>query len=381
MRPEIQREGKTLMSLKDPIKQILYLTRDYWRAPWIRPWVTKSFLDVLLCGTAAMGANEFRSAAEGKLLFCRCRSKACPSCGYRNTTLWQRDLWCTLPEMPYTGINFTIPSVFWPIFQRDRRLLHDLPRLGANVIQTWAMKTYGVRLLVVVIPQTWGGKLNFNPHLHTLVSSGGLRESDSTWLPSLEFNELTLMHMWRYYIVTYLRTAVQMGIVPRRLNGSNLKGILTFQYEKPWNFYVERFSSKYLFIKYAGRYARRPPIAQNRIARITEREVSYWWKDRRAKKQELRTCSLQEFVALLAEHVPDRYENSVRYFGLLAPYTQRQTKAALYVLLGQTPRQHPPRLLYPESIMRDFGYDPQIDSKGQRMTWAGFRFPVRTEFN
>jgi hypothetical protein len=67
--------------------------------------------------------------------------------------------------------------------------------------------------------------------------------------------------------------------------------------------------------------------------------------------------------------MPDRYQNSIRYFGLLAPYKQRRTKAAaLNALLRQTPRPHPPRLLYADSIKRDFGYDPLIESKGQRMT-------------
>jgi hypothetical protein len=253
--------------------------------------------------------------------------------------------------------------------------------VGAYIIQRWAMKTYGVRLLVMVIPHTWGAKLNFNLHLHTLVSTGGLRESDSTWLPNLEFNEVALMHMWRYCIVTYLRAAIKMGIVARYLDRRDLKKILTFQYEKPWNFYIEKFGSEYNFLKYAGRYLRRPPIAQNRIIKITESDVTYWWKDRREKKHKLRTCTLEEFVALLGEHIPDRYQNSIRYFGLLAPYTQGQTKAALYALLGQTPRPHPPRLLYPESIKRDFGYDPLLDSKGQRMAPVGFRPPVRTEFN
>jgi hypothetical protein len=172
-----------------------------------------------------------------------------------------------------------------------------------------------------------------------------------------------------------------MGIAPQQLNGSDLKRILTVQYEKPWSFYVDQFGSKYHFLKYAGRYVRRPPIAQNRITRITESEVTYSWKDRREKKQKLRTCTIEEFVAMLAEHVPDRYQNSIRYFGLLAPCTQKQTKAGLYALLGQTPRPHPPRLSYRESIKRDFGYDPLIDSKGQRMVPVGFRSPARTEFS
>jgi hypothetical protein len=85
---------------------------------------------------------------------------------------WQREQWCALPDIPYVGIVLTIPNVLWPIFRQNRHLLHDLPKLGAAVIAQWVKLKYGVRVQLMVIPHTFGGRLNFNSHLHILVSAG-----------------------------------------------------------------------------------------------------------------------------------------------------------------------------------------------------------------
>src|SRR5271165_7398314 len=106
-----------------------------------------------------------------------------------------------------------MPDVLWPVFRPNRHLLRDLPTLGAAVIQQWAKLKYGVRVPIMVIPHTFGGRLNFNSHLHTLVSAGGLRESEGRWVNSLLFNEDkdkgTRMRMWRFAVITYLRAALK----------------------------------------------------------------------------------------------------------------------------------------------------------------------------
>jgi hypothetical protein len=78
-----------------------------------------------------------------------------------------------------------------------------------------------------------------------------------------------------------------------------------------------------------------------------------------------------DFVALLAEHVPDRYRHAVRYFGLLAPRSKRRTAAAIFLLLGLQRRPRPRRLGWAYSVRRDFGADLLIDSRGQPMRWVG----------
>jgi hypothetical protein len=333
--------------------------------------VRENFEKVLRCRTLALGAEVYASETEQKRIPHTCKSRACPSCGHRATLLWQRDQWAALPDVPYVGITFSMPDVLWPIFQQNRHLLHDLPALAGAVIQQYLKTSHGVRGLITVVPHTFGRRLNFNSHLHTLVSAGGLRESEGRWVTGLHFDKTELMRMWRYAVVTYLSEALRAAVLKSDFEDERLRVILTTQSERWWSIHLAHFTSKAHFLRYAGRYIRRLPIAQHRVVRITDREVQFWRKDLRSKKWVLTRYSLNEFVAVLAEHVPDRYRHATRYFGLMAPGTKSQSSAALFALLGQIKRPRPPHLAWAASIRRDFGRDPLLDSTGKRMRWVG----------
>ena len=97
----------------------------------------------------------------------------------------------------------------------------------------------------------------------------------------------------------------------------------------------------------------------------------FWTKDLRQKKRVLTRYSTESFVATLAEHVPDRYQHSIRYFGLLAPRCKRRTFAALFLLLGQKKRRRPHRLSWRNSLRKYFKVDPLVDRQGQPLRWVG----------
>jgi putative transposase len=250
-----------------------------------------------------------------------------------------------------------------------------LPELGAAVIQQWAKLKYGVRVPIMVIPHTFGGRLNFNPHLHILVSAGGLQESEAHWVNSLVFadgkDKGKLMRMWRFAVITYLRTALEAKVLTSDLSPQRLRTRLKKQYERWWSIDVDTFESKKHFLRYAGRYVRRPPIAQYRFINITDREVRFWTKDKIQKRRVSISYTPEEFVATLAEHVPDPYQHGIRYFGLLAPRSKAQTSAAVFALLEQRKRSRPLRLGWAFSLRREFGKDPLIDRRGQAMRWVG----------
>ena len=157
-----------------PLRQILKTHRGVWDCDETRPSVREAFSKVIDCGTKALGAEVFASDREERVVYHTCKSRACPSCGYQATRAWQRNQWRELPDIPYAHVVLTMPDVLWPLFQQNRHLLHNLPVLGAQVLQQWARQKYGVRLMIVVIPHTFGRHLNFNSHLHILVSEGGL---------------------------------------------------------------------------------------------------------------------------------------------------------------------------------------------------------------
>ena len=361
---------------RELLKQILEATRDLWDRSETRPAVRENFARMLDCRTPVLGAEVYASEDEEKLVPHTCKSRACPSCGYRATLLCQREQSVALPDIPYAGIVLTMPNVLWSIFRENRHLLHDLPALGADVIQQWVKARYGVRVLIMVVQHTFGGDLKFYPHLHILVSAGGLQESEGRWLARLRFDKSALMPMWRYAVITYLRAALKANVLASSLEAKELWHTFTTQYERWWHIYIDRLMSKRHFLGYAARYVRRPPIAQRRLLKVTDREVEFLTKEGRTKRLVKIRYSLEEFIAALAVHVLDRYRHAIRYFGLLAPGAKSRTSAALFAILGQQKRPRPKRLSWRNSLLRYFGVDPLIDSRGQVMHWVGRQMPA-----
>lgn len=357
------------------LKQILADTRQHWDHDGTHPTVRQNFLKILACGTLALGAEIYSSETERLLVPHTCKSRACPSCGYRATALWQAELEASLPNICYMGINFTIPSIFRPLLQQNRHLLNDLPAVGASVIKRWAESKYGASVFLIVVPQTFGGFLNFNPHLHMLVSAGGLQESEGRWLPRLHFkerrHELELMEMWRLALSSYLWLTLQKTALVSNLNTELLKKALKTQYKREWVIYVSPVMSKTKFLRYAGRYIRRPPIPLSHILGTTDHGVQFLAKDTRAKRIVQVMWPKEMFVDTLGEHFPDHYKHAMRYFGLLAPRRKNRTSAVVFSLLRQKKRPQPARLRWAESKRRDFGADPLIDRRGTRMSWSG----------
>jgi hypothetical protein len=357
---------------KSLLKQILEATRDVWDRPGTRPAVRRSFAAVLDCGTRALGWEVYASDTEERRCYHRCKSRFCPSCGYRATLHWLEEQETALPDIPYAGIVLTMPRELWTIFKRNRHLLHDLPVLGASVIQRWIGIRYGVSVGIMVIPHTFGGDLKFNAHLHVLVSAGGLLESQGSWIPRLHFNKHALMRMWRYAVITHLRAALKADVLNSDLNRHDLQIVLTTAYERhpTWIIHIDKIVSKSHFLRYAARYVRRPPIASWRLLKVTNQEVEFVAKDTKAKRLVRTRCQLTDFMRLLAEHVPDNHRKAIRYFGLWAPSAKGQTYDALLLLLGETRRPRPQRLSWRSSLLKYFGRDPMIDGRGQQMYWV-----------
>jgi hypothetical protein len=364
------------MSSEHPIKQVLFDTREHWDHEGTPAHVRETFWKVINCGTIALGAEVYASEIESKLVFHTCKSRFCTSCGQRATEEWQQDLEAVLPDVPYVGITLTLPMEFRTILQKNRHILHGIPAMGAEAIQQWAKARYSVRLIVIVVQQTFGGLLNFVPHLHLMVSASGLRECTGRWIHSIEYDRRELMLAWRFAVAFYLSQAHRKDALESSLSSKEFQKLLETQHGRDWNVFITSRGSKEHRLKHDGRYIRRPPVAQHRLARIGMDRVEYRAKDTRNKRDVLLQFQNQEFVDTLAQHVPDRYRHAMRYFGLLAPRCKARLWAAVFVALNQQQRTHPPRLPWRWLRIKTFGTDPLLDSQGQLMQWADRRKPA-----
>jgi hypothetical protein len=361
------------MQNKNLFKEILEETRYIWDRPGTRASVRKEFAAVLACGTPALGWRVYASNTEERRCYGRCKSRSCASCGYRATLEWLEEQGAALPDIPYSGVVFTMPSELWPSFRRNRHLLYDLPHLGAGVLQQWLSMKYGAKALIMVFPHTFGGDLKFNTHLHILVSRGGLDQSTSLWIANLELNKRALVRMWRYAVIEHLRRAQQACVLRSDLNVEALRRLLSSAYSnerhREWIGWFDKIVSKAHFLAYSARYVRRPPIANWRILSVIDGNVEFVAKERRSEKEVRTRCTIDRFTRLIASHVPDWYRHGIRYFGLLSPRTKNLHYAGMFLLLGQTRRPCPKRLSWRELLKTSFGFDPMIDSSGKEMHW------------
>jgi hypothetical protein len=331
------------------------------------------------CRTAALGSEVFASSTEMRIVYHSCKSRFCPSCGARAAGMWQQELEAIIPRMPYREINLTMPQVFWPIFQHNRHLLNDLPAVGAEAIEFWTKQRHGAVIVLMVVQQTYGGFLNFYPHLHTLVSAGGLHGSSIRWIPDLDFGREEYRHelmlAWRFALIAYLEAAITASVLRSALSADQLMQILEIERSRTWNVFVSRKVPKRIVIDHIGRYIRKPPVAQYRLTRLNEGEVQYLAKDTRRRCLTPQTYTNEEFIALLIPHVVDRYCNSMRYFGLLAPRSKRLLPL-VFDLLCQQQQPKPRRLSWAKSLERTFGQTPLIGTDGSVLRRVGRTKPT-----
>lgn len=358
------------MKYPDPIRQILFQSREYWDGDKTRPAVRWAFTKALQCRTAELGAEVYASAKQERIVYHTCKSPTCPSCGYRATLRWARERWAALPEVPYKGITFTMPDVLWVFFRDNRHLARALPALAAKIIQVRASARCGLRIGVTAILHTFNGQLEFNSHVHTMVTGGGLRRSSSTWLPHVYYNPDQLMTSWRRAVIKLLRAAVKAGQLQTDIPVDQVEAMLAEQEQRWWSIKIQTFNSKEHFLRYAGRYVRRPPIAQRRITHIGSQTVRFWYKDKRRRRRVEVQCSTEEFIDRWSQHVPDRYHHAVRSFGLFAPRALAGTSLAIFAILRQRKRPRPRPRRWAESLKRDFGRDPLVDKAGEKMKWT-----------
>jgi len=358
------------MKYHDPLKKILSQARPYWDRDEMRTAAREVFSKALQCRTAELGAEVYSSENQELILYHTCKSRACPSCGYRANVQWLRERWAALPDALYKGITFTMPDLLWPVFRDSPLLARALPALAAEVVRAQVGVRHGLRLGVVAILHTFNGKLEFNSHVHTMVTGGGLQGSSGIWVPRGYYNHDQLMKAWRKAVIALLRAALRAGQLRTELTDDQMGDLVTHLERCWWSVKVQSFEDKWHFLQYAGRYVRRPPIAQRRITWIGEQTVRFWYKDKKLRRRAEVQCSLKEFIERWTQHIPEHYQHAVRSFGLFAPRALSQTSAAVFAILGQERKPRPKPRRWADSIKRDFGDDPLLDHTGKRMKWV-----------
>jgi len=295
----------------------------------------KALRDVGDCGTVKLGGHVFRCVDCGadRIAYNSCRNRHCPTCRSGAPAEWLDRQADHLLPCEYFHVVFTLPSqvdqlaklnpvtVYNALFQATAETLKQVsadPRhLGAEV---------GFLLVL----HTWGQMLNFHPHIHGVVTGGGLAcdrhgklESPPRWVscsPGFFLPVKVLSAVFRGKFLALIREAFEadklLGFADAAGHAKwecGLRSMDWVVYSKP------PFGGPEVVLKYLSLYTHRVAISDRRLESLEDGQVTFTAKDYRREGKVIRlTMAADAFLNLWVQHILPRGFVKIRMYGLLA---------------------------------------------------------------
>ena len=287
----------------------------------------KVFNAIRNCGTKELGYHicTCEECGEEYFGFNSCRNRHCPMCQNYAREKWIQKESSYLLDTKYFHIITTVPVELNEIFMYNKKICYNiLFKATSEAILELSSdpKWLGAKVGLTSILHTWGQTIEFHPHVHSIVTGGGLKNNH--WIlceKDYLFKVQVLGSLFKKKYLHYLKHEFNKLVL-----NNNIKNIKSFNkfleplYNKTWITYIEPPKGKTEnVIEYVGRYSFRVAISNERIKNIENVHVTFEYKDYKDNsKIKLMTITAEEFIRRFLLHVlPDKF-TKIKHYGLLA---------------------------------------------------------------
>ena len=287
----------------------------------------KVFNAIISCGTKALGYHICTCSECGEEYFGynSCRNRHCPMCQKYAREKWINNESNYLLDSRYFHIITTVPYELNHIFMFNKEICYNiLFKATSESILTLASdpKWLGAKVGITSILHTWGQTMEFHPHIHSIVTGGGLK--NNKWISCDKdyiFKVQVLGSLFKKKFLYYLKHEFNNLTLNDKLKDLKLfNKFLEPLYNKTWITYIEPPKGKAEnVVEYVGRYSFRVAISNERIKNIENDKVTFEYKDYKDKgKIKLMTIDVLEFIRRFLLHVlPDNF-TKIKHYGLLS---------------------------------------------------------------
>jgi hypothetical protein len=283
---------------------------------------------IMTCQSDALGHEEWACLEDGhsERQNHSCRHRSCPRCHSAQTQAWLARLEARLLPVDHFHVVFTLPHELNPLWQYNRRWCSDkLFKASAETLQQLLAdeRHLGAEVGMVSVLHTWGRTLSFHPHVHVLVSGGGL--SGDTWRTARHDYLLpvaVLKAKFRGKWLNWLNTAYAADAItlPPDWTERHWRKTLSQLARKDWNIRIQAgYRQGRGVTEYFSRYLRGGPIKDHRIASSSSESVTFRYRDHHDGKEKTMTLSPAHFLSRVLWHVPVKGQHHVRYYGFYTP--------------------------------------------------------------
>jgi hypothetical protein len=341
----------------------------------IRPVVEKEVEKMLKCKEISNGFMEYLCphCGERKKVAFTCKSRFCTSCGKVYIDEWVGELCTQLLDVGHRHMVFTIPEELRETFLRDRKLLKVLSDCAANTVQRTVRIRAKKRELeagVVAVIHTFGRDLKWNPHVHLIVTEGGLG-NDHIWTEIKFFSYEQLRKSWQHGLLLELKKRLKKT----RENKELINRMYSYNTEGFYVYAKNRLKDSLGAARYIGRYTGRPAMAESRLISYDGENVRFWYESHESKDRIEVEMSASEFIGKLVRHIPERHFKMVRYYGIYSRNRKRKVQKVMSVWKRYKQVVYK-RASWRSRIKKAFGYDPLNCSKcGHQMEMNDIVYP------
>jgi hypothetical protein len=306
----------------------------------------RAIRDILRCHTHELGGHLWHCPACDKdvYVFHGCRNRHCPACHTAQTEQWLADRQAELLPCPYFHLTTTVPEGLRDLFRSNQKVFYNLlMSLTARCVVEVAAnpKHLGATPGILAVLHTWTGMLTYHPHVHCLVTGGGVSLDGKQWIATRPGFFLPVRVLSRH-----LRHLFQKTL--ERKHPDLYAKVPASVWKQEWVVNCQPWGQgERGVLDYLARYVFRIAITERRILAMDDQTVTFQYKDRKAERQQV--CHLQgvEFVRRFLQHVLPRGFHKVRYYGLWNPKRHEQLEQVRLLLQLQSgvkcPEPEPPK--------------------------------------
>ena len=272
------------------------------------------------CRTAALGGHLEVCTGCGREhpVYNSCRNRHCPKCQAVAQQKWiDARAEQILPVRHFHGV-FTPPSELRPLARRHpvevyTALFRSVSELLLELGRTHLQATLGLTMVL----HTWTRDLRFHPHVHVLITAGGLSLDGQRFTHARKnflFSVKVMGQLLRGKMLDALRKLRRKGTFPELSDAAFNRLMASLAAHKCWVVYSKApFRRSQHVLSYLGRYTHRVGIANSRLLEVSPGQVTF-----RTKGQQTATLHPVEFLRRFIQHIlPDGF-HKIRHAGLYA---------------------------------------------------------------
>lgn len=321
------------------VSEIFRLHGEEYRAKFgkrMLPSHLRAMRDIEECRTPALGGQLYYcdQCDETRYSYHSCKNRHCPKCQNHRAEEWLEKQKELLLPVNYFLVTFTLPEELRQLARSNQREVYNiLFRASSEALQQLAAdpRFVGGQVGMCGVLHTWTRALVYHPHVHYIVTGGGL-DSEGRWRASRE-NFLVpveaLSVIFRAKVRDELKKADLTDKVDERV------------WKKDWVVHCEPVGSGESAFKYLAPYIFRVAISNKRILKLEEGRVTFEYKESATDKMKACTLEAEEFIRRFLQHVlPERFVK-VRYYGLMSPSNRHLLERARQQLTASRMEEEP----------------------------------------